>query len=113
MESTDELLNSSYDKNVKLEVLWWLQIFLDLGERYLISGQGLKRGAMLGRGAFGFVYRATVNLNGNPNSEVAVKMLEPIDPGSEARISTIQIYKVSIWFFFLGFGFLFLYVSKE
>ena len=78
-----------------------MQIFLDLGERYLISGQGLKRGAMLGRGAFGFVYRATVNLNGNPNSEVAVKMLEPIDPGTEARISTLQIYKVILFIAFI------------
>lgn len=66
----------------------------------MISGQGLKRGAMLGRGAFGFVYRATVNLNGDLNSEVAVKMLEPIDPGSEARISTVQIYKVFHVYFY-------------
>ena len=50
---------------------------------------------MLGRGAFGFVYRATANINGNPNSEVAVKMLQPIDPGPDARQSTIQVYKVN------------------
>ena len=50
---------------------------------------------MLGRGAFGFVYRATANINGNPNSEVAVKMLQPIDPGPDARPSTIQVYKVN------------------
>lgn len=67
---------------------------MDLGERNIVNGQNLKRGNMLGRGAFGFVYRATANINGNPNVEVAVKMLQPIDPGTEARPSIIQIYKV-------------------
>lgn len=67
---------------------------MDLGERNIVSGQNLKRGNMLGRGAFGFVYRATANINGNPNSEVAVKMLQPIDPGPDARASTLQVYKV-------------------
>ena len=68
---------------------------MDLGERNIVNGQNLKRGNMLGRGAFGFVYRATTNMNGNPNSEVAMKMLQPIDPGADARSSIQQIYKVT------------------
>ena len=72
-------------------------MFLDLGERSLISGSNLKCGALLGRGAFGFVYRATVSslTNSHGNSEVAVKMLQPVDPGLEARPSIIQIYQVT------------------
>lgn len=75
-------------------------MFMDIGERNIVSGQNLKRGTLLGRGAFGFVYRATANINGNPNAEVAVKMLQPIDPGLEARPSVIQIYKVILTFYF-------------
>lgn len=71
------------------------QMFMDIGERNIVNGQNIKRGGLLGRGAFGFVYRATANINGNPNAEVAVKMLQPIDPGHEARSSVIQIYKVN------------------
>lgn len=71
-----------------------MQIFMDLGERNIINGHNLKRGNMLGRGAFGFVYRATTNINGNANSEVAMKMLQPIDPGPDAKSSIQQIYKV-------------------
>jgi serine/threonine protein kinase len=79
-------------------------MFMDIGERNIVSGQNLKRGTLLGRGAFGFVYRATANINGNPNAEVAVKMLQPIDPGHEARPSVIQIYKVILTLsFFLLF----------
>lgn len=71
-------------------------MFMDIGERNIVNGQNIKRGGLLGRGAFGFVYRATANINGNPNAEVAVKMLQPIDPGHEARSSVIQIYKAAI-----------------
>ena len=70
-------------------------MFLDLGERNLINGQNLKRGTMLGRGAFGFVYRATAIASANGAiAEVAMKMLQPVDPGTEARSSILQIYKV-------------------
>ena len=75
--------------------LCFLQMFLDLGERNLINGQNLKRGTMLGRGAFGFVYRATATTSANGAiAEVAMKMLQPVDPGTEARSSILQIYKV-------------------
>ena len=71
-------------------------MFLDLGERNLIGGQNLKRGPMLGRGAFGFVYRAAASVSGNGGlADVAMKMLQPVDPGAEARTSIIQLYKVS------------------
>jgi len=32
-------------------------VFLDLGERHLIRSENISRGALLGRGAFGFVFR--------------------------------------------------------
>lgn len=76
-------------------------MFIDLGERNIVSGQNIKKGNMLGRGAFGFVYRATATINGNPNAEVAVKMLQPIDPGHDAKTSIIQIYKVNLLCYFM------------
>ncbi|GBN70964.1 Leucine-rich repeat serine/threonine-protein kinase 1, partial [Araneus ventricosus] len=35
-------------------------IFVDLGERYLIPPDSVRRGKMLGRGAFGFVFKANI-----------------------------------------------------
>ena len=35
------------------------QVFLDVGERRLIRTESVQRGPMLGRGAFGFVFRAS------------------------------------------------------
>lgn len=69
-------------------------MFLDIGERNIIHCQNLKLSSLLGRGAFGFVYKASIILKGNPNAEVAVKMLQPVDPGPDARKSAQQLYNV-------------------
>lgn len=49
-----------YAFKYKLKYNYILQVFIDLGERYLIRPESVKRGKLLGRGAFGFVFRATV-----------------------------------------------------
>lgn len=73
-------------------------VFVDLGQHYLIKADLLRRGKMLGRGAFGFVFRATIRGKGTSSncvSEVAMKMLQPVDPGTGAKKSDNVAYKVA------------------
>lgn len=71
-------------------------VFMDLGERYLIRPEAIKRGKMLGRGAFGFVFRASAKQRAsNMNIDVAMKMLQPVDPGYGARQSATAAYKAA------------------
>lgn len=73
-----------------------LQMFLDLGERHLIRLNSLVRGRLLGRGAFGFVFKGTCRVRGtNETIQVAMKMLQPVPPGPNASHSAIIAYKVS------------------
>lgn len=71
-------------------------VFLDLGQHYLIKPNDIHRGKMLGRGAFGFVFRAHIKSKGNTSvTEVAMKMLQPVDPGQGAKKSDNQAYKMA------------------
>ncbi|XP_030762504.1 leucine-rich repeat serine/threonine-protein kinase 1 isoform X2 [Sitophilus oryzae] len=71
-------------------------MFLDLGERYIIKKENIKKGRLLGRGAFGFVFRGTCKVRGSNNMiDVAMKMLQPVQPGPNARQSAIMAYKAS------------------
>lgn len=55
----------------------------------------IKQGKLLGRGGFGFVFQGTCRgrVSGAP-MDVALKMLQPVDPGTTARQSAIVAYKV-------------------
>ena len=71
-------------------------IFLDLDERLRISSENIKQGELIGRGAFGFVYESACRQRGSANHRnVAVKMLQPIDPGNNAKDSTLAAYKAN------------------
>nr|XP_037280613.1 leucine-rich repeat serine/threonine-protein kinase 1-like [Rhipicephalus microplus] len=71
-------------------------VFLDLGERYLVQPDQIRRGRMLGRGAFGFVFKATMKQRGSGKfTEVAMKMLQPVEPGYGARPSDTVAYKAA------------------
>ncbi|XP_053678911.1 leucine-rich repeat serine/threonine-protein kinase 1 [Anopheles nili] len=92
--------------------------FLDLPEHYLIRSSDITRGPLLGRGAFGFVFKATCSktsrqkgplagrlsslLTGNAcgtgtgTINVAMKMLQPVAPGPRARQSAIIAYKAAL-----------------
>jgi hypothetical protein len=75
----------------------FVQIFLDLGERHLIRPDNIKKGGLLGRGAFGFVFKGTCRLRGsNTYIDVAMKMLQPVQPGANARQSAMIAYKVTV-----------------
>ena len=72
------------------------QIFLDLGETHLIRPENIKKGRLLGRGAFGFVFKGSCIVRGsNMYIDVAMKMLQPVQPGTNARQSAVIAYKVS------------------
>lgn len=71
-------------------------IFMDLGAKHLIRSEDVKRGSMLGRGAFGFVFRGSCKLPGkHTRIEVAMKMLQPVPPGPNSRQSAILAYKAA------------------
>ncbi|CAG9859264.1 unnamed protein product [Phyllotreta striolata] len=71
-------------------------IFMDLGERYIIRPENIKKGRLLGRGAFGFVFKGTCKLRGsNTTMDVAMKMLQPVQPGPNARQSAVIAFKAA------------------
>ncbi|KAK6730869.1 hypothetical protein RB195_007374 [Necator americanus] len=70
-------------------------VFVDIESSLLIGADQIKRGRLLGRGAFGFVFRATVKLQSGELCEVAQKMLEPVNPGPGARPSAIAAFKAA------------------
>ena len=72
-------------------------VFLDLGDRLVMSQEAIKRGSLIGRGAFGFVFGATCRGRGGVGfREVAIKMLQPVDPGLRARSSSQAAYKAAM-----------------
>jgi serine/threonine protein kinase/GTPase SAR1 family protein len=72
-------------------------VFLDLGDRLVMSPNAIKRGSLIGRGAFGFVFGATCRGRGGQGfREVAIKMLQPVDPGLRARSSSQAAYKAAM-----------------
>ncbi|EYB82696.1 hypothetical protein Y032_0353g3295 [Ancylostoma ceylanicum] len=70
-------------------------VFVDIESSLVIAADQMRRGRLLGRGAFGFVFRATVKLQSGELCEVAQKMLEPVDPGPGARPSAVAAFKAA------------------
>lgn len=71
-------------------------IFMDLGAKHLIKPDDIKRGRMLGRGAFGFVFKGNCKLPGSTiKMDVAMKMLQPVPPGPNSRPSAVLAYKAA------------------
>lgn len=90
------------DLNVKvvkqdLFILLISQIFMDLSECYLVKSEDISRGPLLGRGAFGFVFKATCKTRASRTIvPVAMKMLQPVAPGPRAKESAILAYKAAL-----------------
>lgn len=71
--------------------------FLDLSDSNLIKPEEISRGQLLGRGAFGFVFKATYKMRGTRQIvPVAMKMLQPVAPGPRANQSAIIAYKAAL-----------------
>ncbi|CDW57505.1 leucine rich repeat serine:threonine protein [Trichuris trichiura] len=75
-------------------------VFADLDDNQLIVPTSVKRGKLLGRGAFGFVFKAVVHLQPkldlSESHEVALKMLQPVDPGFGAQASALAMFKAAL-----------------
>ncbi len=95
-------------------------VFLDLEDRLRVASDAIKLGDLIGRGAFGFVYEAALRQSrgqqahhlqqqqyqslqhgqggvsgGQQQRSVAVKMLQPIDPGPDVRASAAAAFKAN------------------
>lgn len=61
-------------------------MFLDLNEYNLINFDSIEQGNLIGRGAFGFVFKAFIKPpNSNEARTVALKMLQPVQTGLNTR----------------------------
>ena len=70
--------------------------FVDLEDRLRIQNDLIKRGGLIGRGAFGFVYEAVCRPRGQANPRnVALKMLQPISPGLNADDATVSAFEAA------------------
>lgn len=69
-------------------------MFLDLNEENVIDVSEIAKGNLIGRGAFGFVFKATMHKRSSdgPRS-VAMKMLQPVQPG--IRTGKVNSMKLS------------------
>lgn len=68
-------------------IFLFLQLFLDLNQENVIKTDAINRGNLIGRGAFGFVFKAILNpsdANKEPRA-IAMKMLQPVQPGIRTR----------------------------
>lgn len=56
-------------------------MFLDLNGENVIDVDEIIKGNLIGRGAFGFVFKASLNKKNEEPRSVAMKMLQPVQPG--------------------------------
>lgn len=59
---------------------------MDLNPENVIEASEITKGNLLGRGAFGFVFKATLKkASDEEGKSVAMKMLQPVQPGIRTR----------------------------
>ncbi|XP_054737581.1 leucine-rich repeat serine/threonine-protein kinase 1 isoform X1 [Anastrepha obliqua] len=72
-------------------------VFADIPDRFSINSESIIKGSLLGRGAFGFVFKATCKITtARSFKAVAMKMLQPVPPGPRAKDSALMAYKVAL-----------------
>lgn len=67
-------------------------MFLDLNGENVIDVDEINKGNLIGRGAFGFVFKATLNKQNEEPRSVAMKMLQPVQPG--IRTGKVSAYRL-------------------
>lgn len=62
-------------------------MFLDLCPENVIDARDIVKGNLIGRGAFGFVFKATMKTASSDEEpkSIAMKMLQPVQPGIRTR----------------------------
>lgn len=73
-------------------------VFDDILDCYKIDSDQLERCKLIGRGTFGFVFRGSLRnasslIDASSIEEVALKLLQPVDPGPEADHTDVIAYK--------------------
>jgi len=74
-------------------------VFEDVQDSYRIDNEKIERCKLIGRGTFGFVFRGNLrsyfplNQLGQADQEVALKLLQPVDPGPEADSADLIAYR--------------------
>lgn len=74
-------------------------VFDDIMDSYKIDNEQIERCKLIGRGTFGFVFKGSLrsayplNQLGLATQEVALKLLQPVDPGPEADSTDASAYK--------------------
>jgi len=78
-------------------------LFNDVDEMAKIDSEQIERLQLIGRGALGFVFKVSLhsalfplNQLGQNNQEVAMKLLQPVDPGSDAEQADQLAYKSAL-----------------
>lgn len=77
-------------------------IFDDIPEPCKIDNEQIERCKLIGRGTFGFVFRGSLrstyplNQLGQADQEVALKLLQPVNPGPDADNNDICAYKSAL-----------------
>ncbi|XP_037707527.1 leucine-rich repeat serine/threonine-protein kinase 1 isoform X1 [Drosophila subpulchrella] len=72
-------------------------IFADIPDKHTIPSECIIKGSLLGRGAFGFVFKANCKVRGARSFKpVAMKMLQPVPPGARAKESALMAFKVAV-----------------
>lgn len=62
------------------------QMFLDLNEINLIDFKSIEQGHLIGRGAFGFVFKSFMkSTHSNETKTVAMKILQPVQTGFKSK----------------------------
>lgn len=61
-------------------------MFLDLNETNLIDFKSIEQGSLIGRGAFGFVFKSSMKMpRTNDIKTVAIKILQPVQTGFKSK----------------------------
>lgn len=85
-------------------------MFLDLNAENVIDAKEINRGNLIGRGAFGFVFKAMLHKIGEEESKsIAMKMLQPVQPGIRTgKVIYLQFSSNFLQFRMIEYFFVFL-----
>lgn len=61
-------------------------MFLDLNDANLVDFKSIEQGNLIGRGAFGFVFKSFMKMpRTNETKTVAIKILQPVQAGFKSK----------------------------
>uniref|UniRef100_A0A914EQ15 Protein kinase domain-containing protein n=1 Tax=Acrobeloides nanus TaxID=290746 RepID=A0A914EQ15_9BILA len=85
--SPDSPLKCPQHEKIQIEEIAPDVTFVDLPNQFIITADNMKRGKLVGRGAFGFVFLGFMKHKNEAYAEVALKVLEPVEQENDVRSS--------------------------